>query len=288
MIGAGVVLVSLLVFADAGWSGTVAAIQAKRGAAAFNPFSNPTMGPMYVLWQALTQIAVVITWQTMIQRVLSSRDSRTARRMYTTSSFYYVGRFLIPAFWGMGALAMLPAVDMNSLHAMPAYLARLLPAGLIGIVVAAMLAAEMSTDSGYLLTWSSILFNDIVRPARQKPFSHRSAILLNRVLLCLMGSFLLLYGLWYEIPGRAWDYLVITGNIYLSSISVLVVACCYWPRATSVGAMAAIAGGALAPLLFLSTNIFATSEAAGLMAFATAALGMIVGSLVSRPVRVAR
>ena len=35
--------------------------------------------------------------------------------------------------------------------------------GLIGIVIAGMLAAEMSTDSGYLLTWATVIYNDLTR-----------------------------------------------------------------------------------------------------------------------------
>ncbi len=98
-------------------------------------------------------------------------------------------------------------------------------------MIASMLAAEMSTDSSYLLTWSSILYNDIIAPLRKTPFSERQGLYVNRVIILAIGVFLLFYGLWYQLPGRVWDYLSITGNIYLSSISVLVVACCYWKRA---------------------------------------------------------
>ncbi len=76
---------------------------------AFNPLVSPEMGVTYVLWQALNQLAVVLTWQTVIQRVLASRDARVARQVYIKTSFFFVGRFLIPAFWGMAALVALDA-----------------------------------------------------------------------------------------------------------------------------------------------------------------------------------
>jgi SSS family solute:Na+ symporter len=142
-----------------------------------------------------------------------------------------------------------------------------------------MLAAEMSTDSSYLLTWSSILYNDIVSPLRKKPFTDRQGLYVNRLIIVVIGVFLLFYGLWYQLPGRVWDYLSITGNIYLSSISVLVVACCYWRRANAVGAVAAILGGALAPVLFLLSGLAQHVAAAGLASFGLSAGGMIVGSL---------
>ena len=239
------------------------------------------MGVTYVLWQALNQLAVVLTWQTVIQRVLASRDARVARQIYMKTSFFFVGRFFIPAFWGMAALVALEASRMpaNSLHAMPTFLATLLPPGLIGLVIASMLAAEMSTDSSYLLTWSSILYNDIIAPLQKKPFSERQGLYVNRLIILAIGVFLLFYGLWYQLPGRVWDYLSITGNIYLSSISVLVVACCYWERANRIGAMAAIVGGALAPILFLIAGWSQHVAIAGLASFGLAAGGMIFGSL---------
>ena len=230
---------------------------------------------------------------------------RTARRVYTRTSFYFVGRFLIPAFWGMAALAVLGAdhPPSASLQAMPTFLSSLLPTGLVGLVIAAMLAAEMSTDSSYLLTWSSILYNDLICSVRKEPFSEKSGLRLNRCIVLGIAGFLLLYGLWYQPPGRVWDYLSITANIYLSSIFVLLVACCYWKGARAAGGIGAIVGGALPPLAFLllsqvrlpavegshpfsllstAAQWLSQSEVSGLLSFAFAAGGMILGSWLAR------
>ncbi len=128
VMGTGLVVVSLLVAANVSWGDLVGAVEKAHGAGGFNPFVSEGMGMTYVIWQACNQLAAVITWQTVIQRVLSARDSGTARRVYTRTSFYFVGRFLIPGFWGMAALAVLGAgTQLDSLHAMPTYLAMLLP-----------------------------------------------------------------------------------------------------------------------------------------------------------------
>ncbi len=280
VMGVGLVVVSLLVAMDVSWDKIVATVENRHGTGAFNPFVSQEMGVTYVAWQALNQLAVVLTWQTVIQRVLSSRDAKTARQVYTKTSFYFVGRFLIPAFWGMAALVALgsQASPANPLHAMPTYLSTLIPSGLLGLVIAAMLAADMSTDSSYMLTWGSILYNDILCPLRKKPFSERTGLLANRIIIIFIGAFLLVYGLWYQLPGRAWDYLSITANIYLSSITILLVSCCYWKGANSLGATAAIIGGALSPILFLLTGMAQHAEVAGLLSFGLAASGMLIGS----------
>jgi solute:Na+ symporter, SSS family len=324
VMGLGIVVTSVLVIGDTGWTHLIQELWshwkagAARGTAAtaanpFNPLAASSLGWGYVVWQAMFQLAVVTTWQTQISRVLSAKDAPTAKRMYRRSAFYFVGRFALPGLWGIAALVhfhfgqTLPA-GADSLTAMPAYLGTLLPAGLLGILIAAMLAAEMSTDSGYLLTWATVIYNDLVMPCLKRPLTARARLLVTRALVLAIGLFLVFYGLWYQLPGRAWDYLAVTGNIYLASVFTLLVACLYWPAANAVGAVAALILGALGPVGFLLISIFVTEahrlapafehahayglgflgaflgapEVSGLLSFGLAALGMLVGSRLGR------
>jgi SSS family solute:Na+ symporter len=175
-----------------------------------------------------------------------------------------------------------------SLHAMPRFLSTFVPLGLMGLLIAAMLAADMSTDSSYMLSWGSVIYNDILAPFRRRPQSHRRAILWNRCIVALIGVYLFVFGLLYQIEGNVWSYLLLTGSIYLSSMSVLLVACCYWKRANNWGALGAILLGAAVPITHLTLEkIPATvqlaasigKDTAGIAAFVAAALGMIAGSL---------
>jgi SSS family solute:Na+ symporter len=177
----------------------------------------------------------------------------------------------------------LPAA-LTSLTAMPHFLSVVLPVGIIGLVVAAMLAAEMSTDSGYMLTWATVIYNDLVSRACAAP-SPRGPAAAHPLLVLGIAVFLLFYGLWYELPGNAWDYLAVTGNIYLASVFTLLVAGLYWPRATATGAAAALVLGAIGPITFLLLGkaYAIPPEVAGASSFGLAALGMIAGSLLSAP-----
>jgi SSS family solute:Na+ symporter len=172
---------------------------------------------------------------------------------------------------------------------MPRFLGGLLPAGLLGLLVAAMLAAEMSTDSGYMLAWGSVIYNDVLAPLRRgRPWSEKTGILWNRAIVALIGVYLFVFGLWYRPTGDVWSYLVLSAAIYTSSMAVMVVACCYWPRANNWGALGAILFGSVTPATFLVLEkLPATAEfaarigpnIAGLVAFGTAAAGMVIGSL---------
>jgi SSS family solute:Na+ symporter len=175
-----------------------------------------------------------------------------------------------------------------SLHAMPMFLSIFVPVGLMGLLIAAMLAADMSTDSSYMLGWSSVIYNDVLAPFRCTAWSHSRGLLWNRCIVALIGMYLFVFGLLYTIEGNVWSYLLLTGSIYLSSMSVLLIACCYWSRANNWGALGAILLGAAVPVAHLamekipSTAGLAASigkDQAGIAAFVAAALGMLVGSM---------
>ena len=307
VMGVGIVVTSILVILHVNWDNLIAGLQLswERGGAVgatggigshpFDPFHGSSFGWGYLLWQFAFQIAVATTWQTQISRVLAARDANTAKKMYRRTAFYFVGRFLLPALWGAAALVWfeqhggLPA-GLTSLTAMPHYLSLVLPVGIIGLVVAAMLAAEMSTDSGYMLTWATVIYNDLVTPCLRRPLQPRQQLLLSRALVLAIAVFLLFYGLWYELPGNAWDYLAVTGNIYLASVFTLLVAGLYWPRANATGAAAALVLGAVGPAAFLilGRTHSIRPEIAGASSFALAALGMIAGSLLTAAPRGSR
>jgi SSS family solute:Na+ symporter len=288
-MSAGLLVVTLLILQKIGWNALVGAVELHHGEGGFNPLLHEEMGWSYVVFNLLLNTAAVLTWQTMIARVLSAKDSTTSRKVYVGTAFFFVARFLIPGIWGIAALAYLApeAVGEDSLLAMPTLLSQIVPPGLMGLLIAGMLAADMSTDSAYMLTWGSVIYNDILAPFRKTKWSEKRGILINRMIVALIGVFLLFYGLWYEIEGDLWTYLGITGTIYLSSMSVLLIACCYWKRANNWGAAAAIFFGAGVPVATLVlqkvgpyTQWFQDNDTlCGVATYVIVALAMVVGSL---------
>ncbi|HEY4310674.1 MAG TPA: sodium:solute symporter family protein [Pirellulales bacterium] len=288
----GLLAVTFLMLFEIPWSSLVEVVQERYGEGGFNPLANPKLGWPFIIFNSLLNLAAVLTWQTTIARLLSAKDTKTGQRVYTATSFFFVCQFLIPAVWGIAALATLEegVVDPDNMaQAMPIFLSRTVPTGLMGLLVAAMLAADMSTDSSYMLTWGSVIYNDLLAPLRKTPWPEKRGLLVNRMIVAVIGLFLLLFGLWYQIGDNGiWAYLTVTGTIYLSSMSTLLVACCYWPQANNWGAAAAIGVGAIFPLTYLvMEQLPATQEMAksigpynsGIAAFVGAAVAMIVGSL---------
>lgn len=289
LMSAGMIIVTIYIVYTIGWGNILNAVQDTYGAAGFNPFINKNLGWQYVAYTFLTVSATVLTWQTMISRVLACKDSTVAKKMYTKTSFFYIVRSLIPVSWGLAALTIWKP-DMlggSPITAMPRFLSTALPTGLIGIVVAAMLAADMSTDSSYLLGWASVIYNDILAVLHKGTWAEKKAVLINKILVAAIGLFLLFYGLWYPLKSDLWVYMTLTASIYSVSVSTLLIAACYWKKANTWGAYAAIVVGSATPLLFLvMQQIPLTAELAkaigpyysGIAAFVFAWIAMIIGS----------
>jgi SSS family solute:Na+ symporter len=290
VMSVGLLAVTFLILWQIGWDKLVATVQQHHGEGGFNPFVNGEMGWPYVIFNLMLNTAAALTWQTTVARVLAAKDSHTGQRIYVGTSFFFVCRFAIPGLWGIAALAMLTPDQAGSdtLLAMPKFLGTFVPIGLMGLLIAAMLAADMSTDSSYMLTWSSVIYNDILAPFHRGKWSEKRGLLVNRCLIALIGVFLLLYGLWYPLKGDLWTYLGVTGTIYLSSMSVLLISCCYWKGANSWGAAAAIAVGAIVPSAYLAieqieaTKVYAKIVGpywSGIATYVLVAIAMVGGSL---------
>ncbi|MGC9053410.1 MAG: sodium:solute symporter family protein, partial [Candidatus Hydrogenedens sp.] len=173
-------VVTVLIFAKIGWTPLIEAVQKHHGPAGFNPFLMER-GWEFVLFNLCLQFAVVLTWQAVIQRILSAKSTKTGKQIYIHTSFFFTARFLIPGLWGIAALATLTPEQIggNTLYAMPKFLSIFLPTGMMGILIAGMLAADMSTDSAYMLTWGGVIYNDILAPfRRKKQWSEKKGVLI--------------------------------------------------------------------------------------------------------------
>jgi len=291
VMSVGLLIVTVLILQTIGWSELVSTVQTVHGSGGFNPFLNKDLGFAYVIFNAMVALAAILTWQANVARVLAAKDASTGQKIYTRTSFFFICRVLIPTIWGIAALYVIGTQlkGPESIQGMPMMLATILPVGVLGILIAAMLAADMSTNSSYMLTWASVIYNDILAPFRRgRNWNERKGLFINRTIVACIGVFLLFYGLWYPIRGDVWTYLALTGSIYLASMSVILIATCYWKRANSWGAGASIVVSALFPVAFLvleqvpETKEFADSigrNYAGISAFIGSAIAMIVGSL---------
>ena len=249
----------------------------------YNPVSNK--GISYISWQVVLGFVSAVVWPTAITRALSIERVELVKKHYIWSSFSFLIRFILPAFLGICAFIYFDGRFVgNSLELLPRYLSEILPVGALGLVVAGMLAAFMSTHDSYLLCWSSIITNDIIEPILGKEISSNKKIRLTRFIILILGIYIFFWGMFYEGSDAIWDYLSITGAIYFTgAISVLIFGI-YWKRASSTGAILALIGGfsaiiGLEPIRYMVGINLTNPSIIGLSTLAFSIILMITGSL---------
>lgn len=303
-------LATSLAIWDLGWANVFDTVQQVMGPSGFDPtVAESGFGWEYIVWMGFAGLVSCAIWPTSVARALAMDEPRAVKRLYTFSSLSYLIRFLIPYFWGICAFvfvwttpalrelffpagypppAKLPqgTVAVDNLLAMPLYLGRILPAGIIGIVTAGMLAAFMSTQDSYLLCWSSVLTQDVVAPIyerRGRQLTPKARILLTRTFVVLLSLYVLYWGLVYQGKDDIWDYMAVTGAIYATGAFALLIGGLYWRRASSIGAFLGLLSGLSAVLglgpVQKAIGIDVPSARIGLLCVGTALGMMILGSL---------
>ena len=249
---------------ELGWDTMVNTLSREKGEAAFNPFHPASYGWTYVVWMTCVTFTAAICWAPEASRALTTQDERTTKRTFLLGSPGFFARMAIPAVWGIAAFCFvqqhaeladyfsaqsLEAEPGRAAQAMPLLIGNLLPSGLLGLLVAGLLAAFMSTHDSYLLCWSSVISQDIIAPLKGVDrLPDRESIFLTRVSVVVIGVFLLVWGIWYELPDSVWTYMGVTGTIYLSGCATALIGGMYWSRASSTGAFWCMLGGLLAVL----------------------------------------
>jgi Na+/proline symporter len=169
--------------------------------------------------------------------------------------------------------------DDIGMVAMPWMMAAAIPTGLLGLILAGMLAASVSTYAGYFLGWSSIIAQDVVRPSLRTDLGARAQLLLTRLTVIGLAAFIMVWSLLYDVPGPAYFYLQVTANLFMAPTLITVVAGLYWTRASAAGAYLSFVLGAGASLGYLLPGLGLSVAAAGNLSWALAAIGLVLGSL---------
>jgi SSS family solute:Na+ symporter len=299
ILSIGLLLTTYLAISQLGWTNIFATVQAEMGPKGFDPtVAEGEFGLDYIVWMCFGGLASCALWPTSVARALAAESPKTVKKQFMWASISYMIRFLIPYFWGICAFVFImqsPHLEglffppegteplVNDLYAMPLFLGRILPIGLVGIISAGMVAAFMSTHDSYLLCWSSVITQDVIAPLFGDRLSMKTRIVLTRVFIVLIGLFVLVWGLTYQGSEDVWDYMLATGSVYFASAFALLWAGLYWKRASSTGAFLSLLAGltgflALSPVQDLF-GITISEARVGLLTVVITSATMVFGSL---------
>jgi len=91
-----------------------------------------------------------------------------------------------------------------------------------------------------------VITQDIIAPLFKERLDNPTRIKITRILIVLIGLYILYWGLFYTGEEDIWDYMAVTGAIYFTGAFSLLFGGLYWHRASSTGAVLALLVGVTA------------------------------------------
>jgi SSS family solute:Na+ symporter len=209
------------------------------------------------------------TDQVIVQRVLSAKDIGHAKAGTVVAGFLKILPVFMLIVPGMIARALYPAemaADSNS--AFPTLVIRLMPVGLQGVMIAAMLAALMSSLSAVFNSSSTIFTIDFYRKFRPQA-TEKQLVNVGRIATIIMVVLGLLWiPFMSRISSQLYVYLQSVQAYIAPPIAAVFLFGVFWKRINSQGAISALlAGFALGALRFILEVGYAGSLPSGLLGF---------------------
>ncbi|APY88245.1 sodium:solute symporter [Streptomyces alfalfae] len=180
------------------------------------------------------------------QRVFTARSDRVARYGGTVAGTYCLVYAIAGAVIGTAAKVMYPKLPSAD-AAFATIVKDELPVGVRGLVLAAALAAVMSTSSGALIACATVANNDIWSRLRGvvKAGSGEEAhdeVKGNRAFILAMGVAVILIAIALNDVVEA---LTVAYNLLVGGLLVPILGGLLWRRGTAAGALAAVVAGGL-------------------------------------------
>ena len=205
-----------------------------------------THGPKGSVWFLFVYYAMVTikfngNWA-FIQRFYCTEDERAARKMGLLSALLF---FLCPVIFLLPAIAAAVLVPdlANPEEAYVSICKRLLPPGAIGLMIAAMLSATLSTLSAEYNVTAGVLTRDIYRRLLRPDAGNREQMIVARLATVALGT-LIIFGA-SQVPRFGGAFEVNKALMGLIGVPLVVplVFGMLWQRPKPWGAVAAVLGG---------------------------------------------
>jgi len=192
----------------------------------------------FITWM-VTIVPIWFVAMTLYQRIHASRDVATARRAWFTAGLLeWPAMAFMGATLGMFARVLFPTAEPEM--GLPLLVRDVLPMGATGLVLAAYLAAIMSTADSCLLASVGNIVDDIVGRTVAPATSERTKLVSSRILTLIVGFGSVSFALY--VP-RVIDSILLAYSFMVAGLFFPTLGALFWRRASGVAAFWSIVAG---------------------------------------------
>jgi SSS family solute:Na+ symporter len=280
------------------WTG----LEQAHGMAGLNPFAETgnSYGATWFIWMNVMTILLQFSYGPYLQKYASMDKPKTASRSYLFGSLFGNGRVFIILGIGVAVVGVLgkstPAGIVATTAAWqnmatPYYLSKVVPPVLMGVLLLALLFADIAVTDTYILSWSTSIVNDCIYPFKKQPFTSSGQIMAVRITIVILCVIFFMFGTIYQPTMAIWDFMWLTANI-IGGTGIAMLLGMYWKRATTASAYVAVLTCLILPIADLvarrvhlrlhpGADFPLSPQTTGLYTYVLAAVLMIIISLLS-------
>lgn len=207
-----------------------------------------------IVCMAMAGLGSTFSDQVMMQRYFAAGSSREVAKSYVMSSLValptvvllYVLGILLYGFYGTGRHLIPEAIRANGDKVLPFFVSTQLPTGLKGLVIAAIVAATLSTVSSVLNSLCTATMTDFYQRFRKSRPSGRSDVALSRWMTLGWGAFGTLLACYVDRLGMIIEQTQILAGLVGGGLGGIFFLGLFTRRANSTGTITGAIVGTLA------------------------------------------
>lgn len=228
---------------DFDWARVVASVP-EGHLSMVRPIDDPTLPwaglligvPFMSFWYFTTN-------QFIVQRILGSKDVKHARWGMMFAGFLKVIPLFLMVIPGVLAISVLPGIENPDL-VFPTAMKQFLPVGIIGLVLAGLVSAIMSSVDSILNSSSTLIVIDFIKP-RNPQFTPKQLVWYGRVITLVLTVFAALWAPQIANFKGLWDYLQQMFSIVVPPIIVIFLVGVFFKRGNGFGSIMTLVLGTL-------------------------------------------
>lgn len=274
------ILLLVFVFVKFDWSQIISGLSiASADASLIHPFHTSqakdfniwfyligAFGMFYTLnaWQGCQgyQIAAISPHENRMSQILQTTKTQIQSLQIiiipvAVYAFMHLADFAVDSQKVTNTLQTIESQTIRNQMTVPIALRFILPVGLMGCVCAMMFCALISNQDTYLLSWGSVVVQDIILPFRKKPLTSRQHLRYLRISIFAVAVFIYFFSLLFKQTQHIYMFFAVTGAIWLGGAGSVIIGGLYWKRGTTMAAYCSlIVGSVLAVSGIVLENIW--------------------------------